>query len=155
MGGNALNHSHGADQISCKIGLTLFAYPEVSLSDLDDVPPMGRTIAANRGDDFHLVAKSGQYKKAVRAYRAAISYADSQVGRILDALGENKLEKETIVILTSDHGWHLGEKLHWHKSTLWERATHVPLILKAPGMTREGSVSHSHVGLIDIYPVMS
>jgi arylsulfatase A-like enzyme len=128
--------------------------PEVSLSDLDDVPPIGRTIAAKRGDDFHLVVKSGQYKKAVRAYRAAISYADSQVGRILDALGENQLEMETIVILTSDHGWHLGEKLHWHKSTLWERATHVPLIIIAPGMTRAGSVSYSPVGLIDIYPTI-
>ncbi len=128
--------------------------PEIDLNDLEDIPKPGRRLAATRGDDFQLIARTGNYRKAVLAYRAAISYADSQVGRILQALNDSHLAENTIVILTSDHGWHLGEKLHWHKATLWERATHVPLVIKAPEVTQPGSACDEPVGLIDIYPTI-
>ncbi len=128
--------------------------PEINLSDMDDIPEAGKRIAAHRSEDFQLILNSGKYREAVRAYRAAISYADAQVGRLLEALRRRGLEENTIVIVTSDHGWHLGEKMHWHKHTLWERATHVPLIVSAPGINTAITVSHSPVGLIDLYPTL-
>jgi hypothetical protein len=63
--------------------------------------------------------------------------------------------KNTIIALTSDHGWYLGEKNMWHKGKLWERATHVPLTLFAPGVTRADSVSDQPVSLIDWYPTFT
>ena len=76
-----------------------------------------------------------QWKNLVRSYLASISFMDSQVGRVLDALKQNGLDDNTIVILWSDHGWHLGEKLITGKNTLWERSTRVPLENAGPGIS--------------------
>jgi arylsulfatase A-like enzyme len=128
--------------------------PEVEKDDLDDVPVAGRKMAEARLADFELVKKSGKYKEAVRAYLASISFADALVGLLLDALEKSSYSSNTIIVVWSDHGWHLGEKGTWHKQTLWERATHVPFFIVAPGVTQPGSKCDRPVNLIDIYPTL-
>ena len=76
------------------------------------------------------------------------------VGKILDALDASTYAGNTIIVLWNDHGWHLGEKLHWAKNSLWEEATRVPLILVAPGITEPGGRCARPVSLIDIYPTL-
>ncbi len=128
--------------------------PKVKKDDLDDVPVAGRKLAGARHADFELVKQTGKYKEAVQAYLASISFADALVGLLLDALEKSSYHDNTIIVVWSDHGWHLGEKGAWHKKTLWERATHVPYFIVAPGVTRPGSVCHRPVNLIDIYPTL-
>jgi arylsulfatase A-like enzyme len=77
------------------------------------------------------------------------------LGRILDALDASPHRENTIVALWSDHGYHLGEKWHWHKQALWQRATHVPFMITAPGVTKPGGRCERPVGLIDLYPTLA
>jgi arylsulfatase A-like enzyme len=128
--------------------------PDVRKDDLDDVPAAGRKMAEARLADFELVKKAGKYKEAVQAYLASISFADALVGLLLDALEKSSYHNNTIIVVWSDHGWHLGEKGAWHKRTLWERATHVPFFFVVPGVTQPGAVCNRPVNLIDIYPTL-
>ena len=96
---------------------------------------------------------SGQWRPMVRAYLATISFMDHQVGRLLDALAAGGHEDNTVVVVWSDHGWHLGEKGVSGKNTLWERSTRVPLIFAGPGITR-GARSQRPVELLDLYPTL-
>ena len=68
-------------------------------------------------------------KQVIQAYRASVSFVDAQVGRVLDALQKNGLDKNTLVVFLIDHGYHLGEHGHWQKQTLFEQATKVPLLM--------------------------
>jgi arylsulfatase A-like enzyme len=95
-----------------------------------------------------------QWKPLVRAYLACVSFVDSQVGRLLDALETNGYAENTIVVLWSDHGYHLGEKLITGKNTLWERSTRVPLIFAGPQVGK-GAVCRQPVELLDIYPTLN
>ena len=88
------------------------------------------------------------------AYYATISFVDAQVGRILDHLEATGLDKNTIVVFTSDHGYHMGEHGHWQKQTLFENATRIPLIISTPNLENNGAKSNSPVELIDIYPTL-
>ena len=128
--------------------------PEVKEDDLDDVPPPGREMAMARYEDFQLIRRTGKYRQAIQSYLASISFADAMVGRLLDALDASPRADDTIVVLWSDHGWHLGEKLHWHKMTLWERATRVPLVIVAPGVTKPAARCTRPVSLVDLYPTL-
>jgi choline-sulfatase len=94
-----------------------------------------------------------QWRPLVRSYLASVSFVDSQVGRVLDALDAAGLADRTIVVLASDHGWHLGEKAITGKNSLWERATRVPLIIAGPGLGR-GTVCRQPVELLDLYPTL-
>jgi arylsulfatase A-like enzyme len=127
--------------------------PQVKADDLDDVPAPGRGMANPEGDHRQLV-ESGKFQEAVAAYLASIAFADAQIGSLLDALEKSPYAANTIVIFFGDHGWHLGEKLHWRKLTLWEEATRVPLILAAPGVTRPGERCERTVSLLDLYPTL-
>jgi len=98
-------------------------------------------------------AKGNEPREARRAYLASTSWADSQVGRVLDKLKELNLDKDTIVVLTGDHGYQLGEHGLWAKQTLFEEGTHVPLIVAAPGV--KPGVSKSLVEQVDIYPTIA
>jgi len=104
------------------------------------------------------VLQHGQWKDAVSAYLACISFVDAQIGELLDALDHGQYAENTIVILWSDHGWHLGEKEHWGKTTGWERSTRVPLVIvpsKADAVRYQvGSRCKEAVGLIDLYPTV-
>jgi arylsulfatase A-like enzyme len=128
--------------------------PETRTDDLDDVPPVGKKFAAARRDEFERIVKEGKWHEMVHAYLAAISFADALVGRVLDALEQSAYAKDTVVVFWSDNGWHLGEKQHVHKSTLWQRATHVPLIFAGPGSEKAGVTRTQPVNLLDIYPTL-
>ena len=80
-----------------------------------------------------------------------MSYADAQIGRVLDALDASPYAKNTIIVLWSDHGYHHGEKGDWGKHTLWERTSNVPFVWAGPGVAK-GATSDVTVSLIDMYP---
>lgn len=129
--------------------------PETPTGDLDDVPAAGQKLAARKRENLELIRQKGRWKTAVRHYLASITFADAQIGRLLEALDKSAAAKNTIIVLWSDHGWHLGEKGHWHKRTLWEVATRVPLIIVAPGTGASGQRCQRPVSLIDLYPTLS
>jgi arylsulfatase A-like enzyme len=128
--------------------------PEAPDNDLDDIPKMGQQFAASRRGEHDRIVKEGKWRDAVRSYLAAISFADAMAGRVLRALDQSVHGKNTIVVFWSDNGWHLGEKRHWHKSTLWQRSTHVPMIFSGPGVQSAGRNRTQPVTLLDIYPTL-
>jgi uncharacterized sulfatase len=94
-------------------------------------------------------------RKAIAAYYACVSFADAQVGVLMEALDRAQLWKDTIVVLTSDHGYHLGEHRGlWRKDTLFEEALRVPLIVVAPGLLGAGEPAAEPVTLLDVYPTL-
>jgi arylsulfatase A-like enzyme len=128
--------------------------------DLDDLPPAGRKVARNRY--FPHILWQGQWRNGVQAYLASIHYADAMVGRVLDALEKSPNADNTIVVLWSDHGWHLGEKEHWQKFTAWRACARVPLIIRVPkgvpGLpqgTTPGKVCDRPVSLVDLFATLS
>ena len=128
--------------------------PETRKDDLDDVPAMGQKFAAARRKELELIVKEGKWKEFVQAYLAAISFADALVGKVLDALDKSAYAQNTIIVFWSDNGWHLGEKQHVHKSTLWQRSTHIPLIVAGPGIKAAGVTRKQPVNLLDLYPTL-
>ena len=94
-----------------------------------------------------------QWRNLVRSYLACISFTDAQVGRVLSALDEAGLADRPVVVLWSDHGWHLGEKGITGKNTLWERSTRVPLIFAGPGVA-QGARCPRPAELLDLYPTL-
>jgi arylsulfatase A-like enzyme len=120
--------------------------------DLEDLPPPARWLATHRGEhDF--IVKGGLWKKCLQAYYASISYVDEQIGRVLDALEAGPNRDNTIVVFTSDNGWHTGEKNHWSKFYLSELASRVVFAISVPGMKPQ--ISQTPVGLIDLYPTLA
>lgn len=89
-----------------------------------------------------------------RYYAACVSYADAQVGKLLDKLDELKLRDNTIVVLWGDHGWHLGEHAVWGKHTLYEESLLSPLIISAPDTAHPGEATDSMVETLDIFPTL-
>ena len=128
--------------------------PIVKEDDLADVPAEGRRLALRSGD-HKKVTEAGQWKRAVQGYLASISFADAQVGRLMDALDRSPHAKNTVIVLWSDHGWHLGEKIHLRKFALWEEATRNVLTISAPGVTKAGGRCDRPVSLMDVYPTLN
>ncbi|MHC4123332.1 MAG: sulfatase [Planctomycetota bacterium] len=127
--------------------------PDIKEDDLDDVPEIGKQMATAFGDHAAVIEHK-QWRKAVQGYLASISFVDQCVGRVIDALDKSNYSNNTIIVLWSDHGWHLGEKLHWRKFALWEEATHNVLMFVAPHLTKPNSICQQPVNLIDIYPTL-
>ena len=98
--------------------------------------------------------KNNQWRPLVRAYLASTTFMDSQVGRVLDALDAAGVTDNTMIVLWSDNGWHLGEKLITGKNSLWDRSTRVPLIFAGPGISRGARCTQS-AELLDIYPTLA
>jgi len=97
----------------------------------------------------------GSYRKFVQAYAACCSFGDASVGRLIEALDRSGQADNTIVVVWSDHGFHLGEKDHIEKFALWEKANHVPLIIVDPRKpTSAGKVCFSPVDLTCLYPTL-
>ncbi|MBM3798253.1 MAG: sulfatase [Acidobacteria bacterium] len=128
--------------------------PRVKPDDLADVPPIGVKFAKPDGDHDDITG-AGKWKNAVQAYLASIAFMDAQLGRLIDAFDKSPLAKNTHIVLWSDHGWHLGEKLHWRKFSLWEEATRNVMLTVAPGVTKAGSRCNRPVSLIDLYPTLT
>ena len=134
--------------------------PGFKEGDLDDVPPVAQRLARNRY--FAHIQKHGQWKHAIQAYLASIHFADAMLGRVLDALESGPHRDNTIVVLWSDHGWHLGEKEHWQKFTGWRVCARVPLMIRvpegAPGLpegTTAGGLCDRPVSLVDIFGTLT
>jgi uncharacterized sulfatase len=132
-------------------------YPLSSIA----LPPAPETNAASLPANLHggsledaAAIPEAHWKELIRAYWACVSFVDAQVGKILDAVNRLDLSGNTIVVLVSDHGYHLGEQGWWSKHTLYEASTRVPLIIRAPGMEVVGSSSRRLVELIDLYPTL-
>ena len=99
-------------------------------NDLEDLPAEGKRMGPNRY--FAHIRSHKQWRNAVQGYLASIYFADTMLGHVLDALEKGPNTKDTILVLWSDHGWHLGEKQHWQKFTAWRACTRVPLIVRVP-----------------------
>jgi len=129
--------------------------PNIDENDLDDVPAEGIKMAKPQTHET-ITSKEppAGWADGVAAYLASGAFTDKQVGRVLDALDASEYRDNTIIVLWSDHGWHLGEKLHWKKFALWEEATHNLLMFVVPGLTRPGGRCEQPVNLTDIYPTL-
>ena len=114
--------------------------------DWEDIPKAGINYctSANMKMDVR------RQKKAIGGYYASVAYMDAQVGKVLDALDDAGLTDRTIIIFTSDHGFHLGEHDFWAKVSLRDESAGVPLIICVPG--KKPAVCHSFVELLDLYP---
>lgn len=131
-----------------------YPYQETKLpkkveGDWDDIPKRGINYVTSVNGQMNTV----QEQKAVAAYYASVTYMDAQVGKVLNTLKEEGLEDNTIVIFTSDHGFHLGEHSFWMKVSLHEESVKVPFIIKVPG--KEPAIHHSFTELIDLYPTIA
>lgn len=122
------------------------ALPPKIAGDWDDIPKAG----INYKTSVNMKMDERRQKKAVGGYYAAVSYLDAQVGKVLDALEQSGEADNTIVIFTSDHGYHLGEHDFWAKVSLRDESSMVPLLVKVPG--KQPAVCHSFVELIDLFP---
>ena len=133
--------------------------PEVLENDLDDVPEIGRRWVLDRQKiiaEEAVKRYSPTYRRElVHAYHACVALVDDCVGQVLEELDNSPYADNTIVVLCSDHGWHLGEKNHWRKWMPWEESTRSLLIVRAPKAAGNGGVSERTVGLIDIYPTLA
>ncbi|MFP6905874.1 MAG: sulfatase [Verrucomicrobiota bacterium] len=127
--------------------------PAIRKNDFNDIPETSRAMhELPRYPTWNVLEQDGQFSRCVQAYLACITFVDHQVGRVLDALEAGPHAKNTVIVLFSDHGYHLGEKDRVSKHSLWEESTRVPLIIAKPG--REAKRSRHPVGLIDLYPTL-
>ena len=94
-------------------------------------------------------------RQTVQAYLASISFMDAQVGRVVNALDRLGLAENTVIVFTSDHGYHMGEHGLWQKMSLFEESARVPLLIVAPGVSAKGGVAKSPVGHIDLFPTLA
>lgn len=127
--------------------------PPYREDDLDDLPGAALAIAKPDGDHKRIL-ESGRWKDAIQGYLAAISYCDAMVGRLLDGLDKSEYRDNTLICFWSDHGWHLGEKQHWRKFTLWEEAARAPFIWVVPGLTQPNARCDRTVDFMSIYPTL-
>ena len=128
--------------------------PPVLETDREDLPKFADFLHWKLPEPrLSTLRERGEWKPLVRAYLASNSFMDAQVGRVLKALEETGRASDTIVVLWSDHGWHVGEKLMTGKNTLWDRSTRVPLMFAGPGVSPE-AVCNRPAELLDIFPTL-
>ncbi len=133
-------------------------YPEKDMpvvqgvkEDQADVPPAG--LASYKKDEDKLT--DDLRRQCLQAYRASISFMDAQVGRVVAALDRLGLADDTVIVFTSDHGYHVGEHGLWQKRSLFEECARVPLLIVAPGAAKPGTVARSPVSHVDLYPTLA
>jgi arylsulfatase A-like enzyme len=128
--------------------------PPVKLDDRDDTPRFSWYLHWKLPEPrLATLKEQTEWRPLVRAYLASTAFMDDQVGRVLAALAATGRGDDTLVVLWSDHGWHLGEKLITGKNTLWERSTRVPLVFAGPGVSK-GAICGRPVELLDIFPTL-
>lgn len=132
--------------------------PSFPKNEMADIPIMGKSVAygtIKTGDHYAVVNLSDSYwRELVYGYLACVSFVDHELGKVLKALEDSRYADNTIVVLWSDHGQHLGEKKHWRKQALWEESTKVPFFIKAPGIRDGKAMTDQAVSLLDIYPTL-
>jgi choline-sulfatase len=128
--------------------------PPLRRDDRDDTPRFSWYLHWNLPEPrLKWTEENRQWRNLVRSYLASTSFVDAQIGRVLEALEASGHADNTVVVVWSDHGYHLGEKLITGKNTLWERSTRVPLLFAGPGITKGGKVTQP-VELLDLYPTL-
>ena len=129
--------------------------PLVKENDRDDLSPYAIALTNEKhvSPTHQWMTSAGQWQHAVQSYLASVAFADHCLGRVLDALDASEHKDNTIVVLFSDHGFHLGEKQRWAKRTIWENGTRVPVIVAAPGF-RAGQISPKPAQLLDLFPTL-
>ena len=127
-------HPEGAPEFSGKRGGEIVNYAPLTVDNL-------------RGEEMQ--------RKLLHGYYATASYADAQIGKVLDELDRLKLTEKTVIVLWGDHGWHLGDHGYWTKHTNYEQCNRIPIIISAPGVTQPGSSSRQLVETVDLYPTIS
>ncbi len=129
--------------------------PQTADDDRDDLPVYGKNLTTleHIAPTHQWMLDNGEWHHAVQSYLASIAFVDHCLGMVLDALEASPHRDNTIVVIFSDHGFHLGEKQRWAKRTLWEDGVRVPLIISTP-QSRNQARSNQPVGLIDIYPTL-
>jgi arylsulfatase A-like enzyme len=122
--------------------------PDFRENDLADARSHGR-------EGWHKwVTDNDQWRHLMQGYLASISYVDHQLGRLLDGLDASPMANNTIVVLWSDHGFHIGEKQNWEKFALWEQTTRTPLFIHVPGLSKDGEKTRQPATLTDLYPTL-
>lgn len=135
-------------------------FPPYLANDLDDcggvMAELKKTSAWHRRFERLQEAYSGDegWRRWIQGYLACVAFADDQLGKVLGALERSPYGENTIVVFTSDHGFHMGEKDLLCKKTVWEESTRVPLVIRAPGVTEPGGSCDHPVSLIDLYPTL-
>ena len=125
-------------------------------SDLWDFIPKSAISKRYEAFGFELGKENHPLRREyMQAYHACVSFIDAQLGLVLDALKKNGLWEETVVVFTSDHGYHLGDHFIWGKVTLFDVGARVPFIVRAPGLSKSGATSEAMVELIDVYPTLA
>lgn len=118
--------------------------------------PKSAMVKRFQGFGFELgIENDALRREYIQAYHACISFIDAQIGLLLEGLKRNGLWENTIVVLTSDHGYQLGEHFMWGKVTLFEVCNRVPLLIRVPQITELGSSSEGLVELIDLFPTLA
>lgn len=127
-------------------------FPLHPADDASDLPQYVRDLLQTT---FHnMVVNNGQWAEALRAYFACISFADAQLGRVLDAIETSGHLSDTSIIVWSDNGYHLGDKGTWGKFTLWDEAARVNFVMYDPQHANNGSVVSTPVELLDFAPTV-
>jgi iduronate 2-sulfatase len=119
--------------------------------DQADIPPAG--LGSQKKEQDNLT--DDLRRQCRQAYYASISFMDAQVGRVIDALDRLGLSDNTIIVFTSDHGYHMGEHGLWQKMSLFEESSRVPLLIVAPGVAQKGGTAKSPVSHVDLFPTLA
>lgn len=132
--------------------------PEVDANDLEDLPDAAKKFIRIRWHEW--ITENRQWEKAVQGYLASMTFADAMVGRLINALEKGPMADNMVIVLWSDHGYHLGQKKHWSKFALWEQTTHVPLLFidsrpEGSRLWTGGSRCTQPASLLDIYPTLA
>lgn len=126
--------------------------PTILPGDLADIPQTAKRYLRSANDYEAMIRNHNALRSATQGHLAAVTFADATLNRVLLTLAASRYADNTIVVLFSNHGYHVGETQKCHKSTLWEEGTRVPLIIVAPGVTNPGSISTRAVSLVDLFP---
>lgn len=125
-----------------------FAYHQSGeLKSYTDIPSL-----ISFSDIDNAILPDSKAKELIHGYYASISYTDAQIGKVMAELKKKGLDKNTIIVLWGDHGWHLGDHGLWNKHTNFEQATHVPMIIVDP--SQKGKNVSTPVEFLDIYPTL-
>jgi arylsulfatase A-like enzyme len=118
-------------------------------------PQFGGELRAYQGIPKSGAVPKDTARKLVHGYYAAVSYMDAQLGRVLDTIHRLGRDKDTVVIMWGDHGWHLGDHGMWCKHTNYEKATRAALVMHVPGQRATGTRTEALVEFVDIYPTLA